>query len=249
MFLIVKLGTKILKTFLAAILCSTLLALPSVARDAVDGTQRLKVVELFTSQACNSCPPADALLTELSTRPGILVLSWSVDYWDYLGWRDTLAKPEHSDRQRAYNKRFGRRGVFTPQMVISGRMPMVGSERETVEANLAKDEAATDKLDITLSDGMVRIALPSDPTVTDAIVLLVHYARSRRVPIHTGENSGKTITYSHVVIKTDNLGNWSGEEVELAFASDRLCNEGNAILVHDGEGGAILRAGTIENSF
>src|SRR5690606_9121092 len=107
------------------------------------------VVELFTSQGCSSCPPADALLSELAAQPGVIALALHVDYWDYLGWKDSFASPAFSARQKAYAKSFGRRSIFTPQMVVQGRQALVGHDAPSVLSAIA--EGLTEQATVNLA--------------------------------------------------------------------------------------------------
>ena len=109
------------------------------------------VVELFTSQGCNSCPPADAVLTELAERGDVVALGYHVDYWDYLGWKDTLATPENTERQKQYGKAFGKRSVYTPQAVINGRTHVNGAKREAVDTALTEMENEGEGLSVDIN--------------------------------------------------------------------------------------------------
>ena len=220
----------------ALVLLPALAANTATAPDPVVGTDSVTVVELFTSQGCNSCPPADALASELADRPGVLVLSWNVDYWDYLGWKDTLARPENTARQRAYNRALGRGNrVFTPQMVISGRDQAVGSSRLDVETALAEPANQIQTLPVYYHSDSISLALPEEAGVEGAVVKIVHYEIAETVPVSRGENGGKALTYTHVVKKTDPVATWDGKATELTIGRDRFCDNGNAIIVQKGE--------------
>ena len=160
------------------------------------------VVELYTSQGCNSCPPADLLLGELAARDDIVALTFNVDYWDYLGWKDTLAQAAHTDRQRHYAASFRSRSVYTPQMVIGGRQHAVGSDAAAVAAAIYAERRrqesmgdAAPALRIEHKDGRILIALAASPNKpTDATVWLVRYEKRREVPIERGENAGNKLS-------------------------------------------------------
>jgi hypothetical protein len=177
------------------------------------------VMELFTSQGCSSCPPADKLLGELAERKDVLALSLPVDYWDYLGWKDTLASHDYSERQREYAQSRGDGAVYTPQAVINGSEDLVGSDRAAVETALKQ---ATDKglsVPITLSSAgdatTVKIGAAAGATPNRGTIWLVMYDRSVTVPIGRGENSGRTITYSNVVRKLRPIAMWKGAEMTI----------------------------------
>lgn len=173
------------------------------------------VVELFTSQGCSSCPPADAILADLAERDGVIALALHVDYWDHLGWRDSFASPMNAKRQRAYAKAFGERTVFTPQIVVNGRHGVIGSRRDEVE--VAVDMGGSGAMPAVLgieadADGL-RVTLAAAETATPpSRVLFVVYAHPQTVAITRGENSGQDVTYHNVVTSMMRLGDWHGEE-------------------------------------
>lgn len=165
------------------------------------------VVELFTSQGCSSCPPADALLDELSRQPEILTLAYHVDYWDYIGWPDTFGAAANSDHQRAYADAWKTPRIFTPQMVINGTANAVGSRRDEVGAAVS---AATLALDVTLEakGDMLKISIPGQAAAGEAVVWLVCFRDRADVAIERGENKGKTIAYTQIVLNRQVLGMW-----------------------------------------
>jgi hypothetical protein len=174
------------------------------------------VIELFTSQGCSSCPPADRLLGELAKDPTLLTMSLPVDYWDYLGWKDTLALHGHSKRERAYANVRGAREVYTPQVVVNGLIHVLGSDKAGIEHALdtSRSEGASLKLPVTLavSDGTVTVH------VSDALgdhrsgeVWLCPVTAKIPVEIKRGENRGRTLTYTNVVRSWIKLGDWTGK--------------------------------------
>jgi hypothetical protein len=203
------------------------------------------VLELFTSQSCGSCPPATELLRELSQRPGIIALSWSVDYWDHLGWKDTLAKPSFSGRQRLYNQKLGKPGIFTPQLVIGGQSDVIGSKRDLIEAVLAQPGIKAQALGMTISDADVSFSLPATAGVNAGIVTLIHFKNDVDVPVTAGENKGKTLRYQHAVTAAQQIEPWDGTAKQITISREQFCDEGNAVLVQDAEGGSILFAAVI----
>ena len=177
------------------------------------------VMELFTSQGCSSCPPADKLLGELAKRDDVLALSLPIDYWDYLGWKDTLASHDFSERQREYAQSRGDGAVYTPQAVINGTEDLVGSDRGKIESALKQ---ATDKgfaVPIALSSSAdavtVKIGAADGSTPNRGTIWLVMYDPSITVPIGRGENSGRTVTYSNVVRKLRPIAMWKGEPMSI----------------------------------
>jgi len=174
---------------------------------------RLTVVELFTSQGCSSCPPADAALRTLRDKPGMLTLSWAVDYWDRLGWEDTFAHPHYSMRQAAYNKRFGRGGVYTPQMVFDGRFQSVGSNQSDVRdaVKAAQSEIRIAVKPTLFKDGAtITLNLPQTDVPEDIAVVTVWYLGNAKVEIGDGENRGRALHYTNVVRLSDMLPDWDG---------------------------------------
>lgn len=202
--------------------------------------ERLTVVELFTSQGCSSCPPADAVLKSLRDRPGILPLSWPVDYWDRLGWEDTFAHPHNAMRQAAYNKRLGRGGVFTPQMIFDGRHQSVGSRQQEVRKAVETARAETRMLvtpTVVVDGDAVTIILPETDLAGVVSVSSVWYLSDAMVEIGDGENRGRTLHYTNVVRGSDMLEDWNGEPrtINLPLSqAGALGADHFALLLHEG---------------
>ncbi len=182
---------------------------------------RLVVAELFTSQGCSSCPPADALLTELArTRPDVLALAFHVTYWDRLGWPDPYALAAATDRQRAYAAVLGLDGIYTPQLVVDGVTDVVGSDRPAVLSALDRARAAAAGVSLTLSraaDG-VTVTVGAGPAGTRASLLLVGYDTAHRTVVAHGENAGRTLTESNIVRGLVRVGEWHGAPLSLHAA-------------------------------
>ena len=176
------------------------------------------VLELFTSQGCSSCPAADRLMGQLAKDPALVALSVPVDYWDYLGWRDTLANPAHSARQRAYARVRGDGQVYTPQIVVNGAVDALGSDQTAVEQAITETtkESGVMTVPITLSvnGSALSVKVPSAETSEQAAaeVWLCPLARTVAVAIARGENRGRTITYHNVVRNWVKLGDWKGAQ-------------------------------------
>ena len=208
------------------------------------------VVELFTSQGCSSCPPADALLTSLADRDDVVALAYHVDYWDYIGWEDTFGDKGFSDRQRAYAKSWGSSRIFTPQMVINGAEGVVGSRRDEVQDAVTSAQLP---LAVTLAaeDDMLKLRVPADAALEDATIWLVRYLDRADVAIDKGENAGKSMVYTQVVIDRQVVGIWEADVgAEIKLPLDQFQNEDNgglAVLVQqerNGLPGPILGAAT-----
>jgi len=203
------------------------------------------VVELFTSQGCSSCPRADSLLGELAQDPGVVALSLPIDYWDYLGWKDTLAKPRHTARQRGYAHVRGDREVYTPQVVVNGVIHVLGSDKQAIEHAIATThQGATLSLPVklVLSGDKLSVTLPvAHGEIAQAEVWLCGLTRKVPVEIHRGENHGHTITYNNVVRRWVKLGEWTGVGRTLSVPVAELKSEGiDAVAV-------LVQGGTPEN--
>ena len=204
----------------------------------------LAVVELFTSQGCSLCPPADAALRDLARRTDVIALTMPVDYWDYLGWRDTLAKPAFTARQRAYAATRGDRQVFTPQVVVNGKGACIGSDAAALE-QLIQAGRPGPGVGVTLSESAVTVAVNIAGTTNGAArshigeVWVVSVAKAREVAIERGENRGKTITYANVARGITRIGEWRGAplRLEVPLATAKGDGDGYVALLQapDGE--------------
>ena len=194
------------------------------------------VVELFTSQGCASCPPADELLSDLAKDPDILALTLAVDYWDYIGWKDTLAKHGHSVRQRAYAELRGDRMIYTPQIVVDGVVAAKGNNKDSIARALKKvadiGPVLTVPVKLALSGSELLVdldALPGGaagtPPVT-ADIWVCPVSRSQSVAIGRGENAGKTVTYTNVVRGWIRIGPWTGSAQNYRVDLSRIAQEG-----------------------
>ena len=196
------------------------------------------VVELFTSQGCSSCPPANASLAAISNRPDVLALSFGVTYWDYLGWKDTFARPEFTQRQIRYERGLGHDGPFTPQIVVNGSTDTVGDSLGNVEHIVAAAHLEGPQIKLNGTTVLVGAAAPT----SSADVWLVRYdPRTINVSVARGENEGVTLPHKNVVRELTRLGSWSGQATsyEISPAKEGLAT---AILVQRPNGGAILAA-------
>ena len=208
------------------------------------------VVELFTSQGCSSCPPADALLGQLAREPGVIALSLHVDYWDGLGWKDPFGRPEHTQRQRRYGRALEDDNqwtppVYTPQMVVDGRTAVVGHDRTGVRAAIERAngaDAVAPRFDGAAPDAVV---LPAATHEGAATVWLVAWDRRHETAVERGENSGRTLVNHRVVREMTRLGRWDGARRRFAIdaASARARGrDGLTVLVQQTGQGPILGA-------
>lgn len=226
---------------LLGIICAAFWSASCVQGVAQDN---LVVVELYTSQSCSSCPPADALLAELNEREGVLPLALHVDYWDYMGWKDHFANPRFTARQRAYARVAGANSIYTPQMVIGGEDHIIGARR--AEMNRLIDAHKQNLTPVTISakrqgDLLTISAVPPETVSGPITIQLVRFIPEQEVKIYRGENAGRQIKYTNVVSEWTALGEWRGDK--LLHFETRV--EGTApaavILQHEGPG-AILAA-------
>ena len=232
-------------------------ASPAPAEDAVRLIQPKPVIELFTSQGCSSCPAADVLLGEYARRGDVVALSMPVDYWDYLGWKDTLANAKFTARQREYAARRGDGQVYTPQIVVDGSARVVGSDRATVAKAVTSAATRCKSSPITIGLSMGRttmqIALDIGPTAPatelEGTVWVAVVRPEVPVAIQRGENRGKTVIYHNVVRELIPVGLWSGGATRLKLDRSAIMTspgERSAAIVQQGKGGPIIAAGWFE---
>jgi hypothetical protein len=200
------------------------------------------VVELFTSQGCSSCPPADRLLGEMSKDPEIITVTLPVDYWDYLGWKDTLAQPAYSNRQKVYANMRSDRQVYTPQAVVNGSAHAIGSERQAIDKAIlaTRDHTATLSVNVTIKKTTAGydVVLPAHSgAVKQGVIWAMPYANAREVKIGRGENSGRSVIYSNVALKVTPIGNWNGEAMSLSIPANSLPPDADGLIV-------LLQSGT-----
>lgn len=218
---------------------SLALALPATA-----GQLKLApkaVLELFTSQGCSSCPKADALIDEMNKSPDVVVLAYHVDYWDYIGWRDTFGSAENSRRQRDYAEAWDSARIFTPQLVVNGTGGLVASKRDKVSAAVT---GASLPLDVSLSEtggDMLRVSVPAKADLDGAMIWLVTFLDRAEVSIERGENEGKRMAYSQIVTGRQVLGMWDPKAgANLTLPIDEVLtgeSNGAVILVQQEKGG------------
>jgi hypothetical protein len=207
----------------------------AMADDAVHPT----VVELFQSQGCSSCPPANANVMALSDRPDLLTLSLGVTYWDQLGWKDTFASEQFTARQWEYAHALHHAEVYTPQVVVNGRADIVGSDKAALVSFIHDEARRSEGPDLTANAGIVSIGAGNAAPRAD--VWLVRYdPRIVNVPVSAGENAGRTLPHKNVVRELVKLGEWSGAAATYAIPQVKADGLRQAILVQEGPGGPIL---------
>lgn len=238
---------------------AVVMALPLVNPVKADGYTPKAVVEMFTSQGCSSCPPADKIMAGYSKNKDILSLSWHVDYWNYLGWKDTFSKVQFTDRQRRYANSLKERQIYTPQAIVNGRDHAVGSRKGKIDGMMKgfsssgkglsvpiSVKTTKDKLQIRVTNGE---NLKNHPTL-----YMVYFNNSEKVKIERGENRGKTITYHNIVQETQMLGMLKDGAISVDLPLSEIKRAGFdscAVLLQernaDGSPGAIIGASVVEN--
>lgn len=198
----------------------------------------LTVIELFQSQGCSSCPPANANVMALGERPDLLTLSFGVTYWDQLGWKDTFASPQYTERQWDYARSFHRRNVFTPEVVVNGHADAVGADRGELEALIRREGTLAGP---TIQIGKDNVTVGTGTGAAD--VWLVRFdPRVVQVPVARGENAGATLPHKNVVKSLTKLGPWMGNSATYRLPPATDVNLRDAVLLQAGSGGAILAA-------
>lgn len=202
------------------------------------------VVELYTSQGCSSCPPADKLLGELSKQSNVIPLTFNVDYWDYLGWRDTLGSNDHTKRQQQYAANRGTRQIYTPQMIVNGHVDVVGSRRNAVYSALKAETAPGARVPMTISENkteiIIEVADSPEPALKQKATIWVMVTSPQvAVPVKRGENRGQKIVYHNVVRQMVPAGMWTGKALRITLPKDGLGLKGRRDCV------ALLQVGTV----
>lgn len=228
--------------------------LPAGAVLAGDIASPKGVVELFTSQGCASCPPADSALKQLVDQGDVVALSYHVDYWNYLGWTDTLASKENTERQYGYAHSMGRSGVYTPQAIINGRAHVKGTDVSVINGKINELQQEGQGLTIPISAQMsgdeMEITIP--PGEGRADVVVAYFTKKEAVHVERGDNSGRDMEYWHNVYDVQTIGMWEGKELKITLPAKtmgRSKKDGCAILLQSsgpkGEPAAIIGATVI----
>jgi hypothetical protein len=202
------------------------------------------VVELFTSQGCSSCPPADEIIGELASDPSVIALSMPIDYWDYLGWKDTLADARFSARQKAYSQMRGDREVYTPQVVVNGAVHVIGSDRAGIEDAIGDTQKTNGVMSVpvtmTLVGKQVHVSVAASskaPAATHGEIWICSVSKSVPIAIGRGENRGRQITYHNVVRNLLKVGDWNGSAGSWTVPLENISRDGvdaAVVYVQDG---------------
>jgi hypothetical protein len=226
-----------------------------VAMSGSAHTEPRAVVELFTSQGCSSCPPADKIIGDLAKDPSVIALSMPIDYWDYLGWKDTLADSRFSARQKAYARMRGDRDVYTPQVVVNGAAQAIGSDLGKIESAIGdtkkSDAVMSVPVSMTISGKHVNVAVAASSQGTEAAhgeVWICSVSKAVPIAVGRGENRGRELTYYNVVRSWLKVGDWSGSAANWTVPLENISREGvdaAVVYVQDGnrdKPGAMLGA-------
>ncbi|MFN0218355.1 MAG: DUF1223 domain-containing protein [Hyphomicrobium sp.] len=220
--------------------------------EADDPTPIRAVLELFTSQGCSSCPPADKLLQSFANDPSIIALSMPVDYWDYLGWKDTFASPRNSERQRSYAKARGDGAIYTPQVVVNGAVHVNGGRKSEIDSAIdaTTRDSARARVPVRLwqERNTLNIATgvqSSGKAVREATIWLGVVQSAGNVDIKKGENAGETITYTNIVRELTPIGLWKGQPQRIQIPRGAVMlpeTQKSVVLIQEGRAGSILGA-------
>jgi hypothetical protein len=210
------------------------------------------VLELFTSQGCDTCPPADRVLASYAERPDIIAISLPVDIWDYLGWKDTLASDKNSERQKFYAKARGDNAIYTPQVVVNGMIGVNGSDPAAIEKAIKTTDAELKNLRVPIRFWHERNSIiieagdaPVDLKDKEATIWFAVVQKQAKVPVERGDNEGKTLTYTNIVRELLPVGTWNGKAMHLELARTAIMTpetEACIVLLQEGKAGPILGA-------
>ena len=208
--------------------------------------ERPVVLELFTSQGCSSCPPADALLHEFAKENGIIPLAFHVDYWDYIGWKDTFSKPSFTNRQRQYARAMGEQMIYTPQIIINGSVHLVGNDRAAIMQSVKKSVAKPRIADLQTQINAQQITVHlSNGQNGQYEIRHITYRPKSTITITRGENAGRTIEYANVVTSHQIIGEWNGRgDLTVDTAASQI--DRNVILLQRKGHGEIVAAALVQ---
>lgn len=211
---------------------------------AENGGQAPVVVELYTSQGCSSCPPADAILSAMATRRDVIALALHVDYWDYIGWKDAFADARYTERQRAYARVAGARTIYTPQMIVAGTDHLVGARAADLAELIKRHSAMPQRAQLEVRRQGGAIVISADPVAAlpdGALLQLVRYRPEETVQIRAGENAGRTITYHNIVTDWRQIDTWDGRS-PLSRRVDLPAGQPAVVILQEPGPGRILAA-------
>ena len=227
------------------LVCLLWMSLVALATASTADARRPVLVELFTAQGCPSCAKANAMIRKLADQPGIIALTWPVDYWDYLGWEDTLAQPGFTDRQRAYERRFGLRDVSTPQVFVDGAVQALGDRAgaiKTLMAEVKPVRGPVPRINL-LRGGRVSIRGAKLPHGGADLWLIRYDPKPVTVMVKAGDNRGATVTYRNVVHQCLHLGSWSRRRHDFKLTAPTEAGLSTVVVLQGPRGGRVIAVG------
>jgi hypothetical protein len=233
-----------MRTLACLLAVAALGTLPGAARAKAPPPRSPVVVELFTAQGCASCRTANRLIARLAAWPGVIALTWTVDYWDYLGWKDTFAQPEFAARQRAFDHHLGARDVYTPQVIVNGAAQASGDDAAAVDGLIRKAEHPRRRPPRVrvLAGGLVRIGHGHPPGGRADVWLVRFDPREQDVPVTAGDNKGVSVVQRNIVREVVRLGGWRGHPVTFRPPAATEAGLATVVLVQAPRGGPIEAA-------
>lgn len=232
----------------ARLLSATVLALNVSYPNVALAQQQPVVVELYTSQGCSSCPPADAMFSELKDREDVIAIALHVDYWDYIGWKDEFGNPAHAERQRAYAAKAGRRSIYTPEMVVNGQTDIVGAKPMVLSKAIAQHGAQKSLTELNAERSGNELRIQAATPVGETGMMDVHVLRlipSQKTKITRGENRGETYEYTNIAHSWQVAGTWDGKsalDLSLAVGGD----DPVVVLLQEAGAGKIIAAARLD---
>ena len=215
------------------------------------------MVELFTSQGCSSCPKADRVFEKLTKRPGVIALGYHVDYWDYLGWKDTMGSAANTRRQKAYARQMKSRRIFTPQIIVGGKTSVSGQDEAAINrAILRQSERHDVTVDVKLWEDKKSLFIevgdaPGSPGIEEGTVWLIMLKKAQSVRVRKGENRGRVLTYHNIVHELSPVGRWMGKKMTLRLPRKQWMQRGSdgcvVLLQKDDGSGGIRGAAQLES--
>lgn len=235
-------------SYFSRILTTALIGLGVGIAAPASAEQRPVVVELYTSQGCSSCPPADAMLGELRDRDDVIAIALHVDYWDYIGWEDEFGQPAHAERQRAYAAKAGRRSVYTPEMVVNGQTDIVGAKPMVLSKAIADHKAKAPRMTLTAQRTGNSLNVQGQMLDGTKGAMDIHVLRltpSHISKITRGENRGKSFEYTNIAHDWQVAGSWDGQGA-LELSLDLVGENPVVVLVQEADAGAIIAAARVD---
>jgi hypothetical protein len=235
-------------TRVSNILTAALLGLSASIAAPVVAEQLPVVVELYTSQGCSSCPPADAIFGELKERDDVIAIALHVDYWDYIGWKDEFGDPVHADRQRTYANKAGRRSIYTPEMIVNGQTDIVGAKPMALSKAIAEHKEASLRMTLDAVRNGDTLDVRGTVPTSGAMQMEIHVLQI--MPVHLskitrGENRGNTYEYSNIAHDWRLAGTWDGKS-PLDMSLEVTGDDPIVVLVQEAGGGPIVAAARID---